>query len=281
VTPYMEERRHHFTVSFPAEDIWIDADEVRISQVLTNLLTNAAKYTDLGGRVDLNAERTGSHVVIRVKDNGAGIAPDLLPRVFDLFVQGYQTSERSQGGLGIGLALVRELVEMHGGTVGATSAPGQGSELTVRLPILETKRVLTQPRESEGSFRARVSVTSRRILVVDDNADAAMMLADLLRTVGHDVRTAHDGKSALEIHAKFQPEIALLDIGLPGMDGYELATAMRASGGPAIRLMAVTGYGQEQDLARAERAGFHAHFVKPVALAKLVAEIEMHVPETK
>jgi signal transduction histidine kinase/CheY-like chemotaxis protein len=275
VTPLLEERRHSLSISIPPQDIWLDVDEFRICQVLTNLLTNAAKYTGPGGTIDLAARREGASIAIRVKDNGTGIARDLLPRVFDLFVQGFQSSERRQGGLGIGLALVRNLVQLHGGSVTATSeGAGTGSEFVVRLPVIEATRALAST-DGERSIRERVQVASRRILVVDDNEDAAILLGDLLRSVGHDVRTAHDGTSALETAARFQPEIAILDIGLPGMDGYELAATLRARIGRNVRLMALTGYGQQQDVARAERSGFDAHFVKPVALAKLLTEIEM------
>ena len=275
-TPLMQEREHELSVSLPPDDVWLDIDEVRMAQVLTNLLSNAAKYTDRGGRIELRVERAAAGIVVRVRDNGAGIAPELLPRVFDLFVQGYQTSERSQGGLGVGLALVRTLVEMHGGTVHAASAGlGRGSELTVSLPVLETKRTRLATSDGLRSLRDRLTVSPRRILVVDDNVDAASLLCDLLRSVGHDVQMAHDGPAALELQPVFEPEIAILDIGLPGMDGYDLATTLRERAGATIALIAVTGYGQEQDRLRAERAGFGSHFVKPVALARLLAEIEL------
>ena len=273
--PLMQERRHELAVEVAADDLWLDADEVRMTQVVSNLLTNAAKYTERGGKIALRVERDGDAAVIRVRDNGAGIAADLLPRVFDLFVQGYQTSDRSGGGLGIGLALVRKLVEMHGGSVSATSAGlRMGSEFTVRVPALDTTRTAASS-DGDRPLRDRLRISSRRVLVVDDNIDAASLLCELLRSVGHDVREAHDGEQALELQRTFQPEIAILDIGLPGMDGYALATALRDAAGPAIRLMAVTGYGQPQDRKRAESSGFAAHFVKPVAIAKLLAEIEI------
>jgi signal transduction histidine kinase len=273
--PLIDERQHRLSVSIPSADIWLDVDDVRICQVLTNLLTNAAKYTQRHGGIALTAVHDENGIAIRVKDNGSGIAPDLLPSVFDLFVQGFQSADRKQGGLGIGLALVRRLVEMHGGSVSATSdGIGKGSEFVVRLPVIEKARPTVSP-EGERSIRERVHVVRRRIVVVDDNEDAAILLGDLLRSVGHEVRTAHDGPSGLELVARFQPEVAILDIGLPGMDGYELAAAIRESGTESIRLMALTGYGQQQDVARAEKAGFAAHFVKPVALARLLTEIEI------
>lgn len=274
-TPLMDERGHRFSVSVPIQDAWIDIDDGRMLQVITNLLTNAAKYTKRKGEVALVVEVEGGQVVIRVKDNGAGINPELLPRVFDLFVQGTQTSERSLGGLGIGLAIVRKLVEMHEGSVSAESPGlGLGSEFTVRIPIIEPVSKRT-PNDGVPALRDRLSVTSRRILVVDDNVDAASLIGELLGSVGHDVRLAHDGPSALDVAAGFQPEVAILDIGLPGMDGYELARAIRARAPSGIRLIAVTGYGQEKDRERAASSGFDAHFVKPVALAKLITDIEL------
>jgi CheY-like chemotaxis protein len=275
VTPLVEERHHRLTVSIPAEDIWLRVDEFRICQVLTNLLTNAAKYTERGGTIHLSANREGAEVAIRVTDNGTGISADLLPRMFDLFVQGFAGRDRAQGGLGIGLALVRNLVQLHGGSVTAVSdGAGKGSEFVVRLPVIEAVRAAAHT-DGEQSIRARVEVVSRRVLVVDDNEDAAILLGDLLRSVGHDVRVAHDGASAIDTATRFQPEIAILDIGLPGMDGFELAAALRERLGTDVRLMALTGYGQQNDVARTERAGFEVHFVKPVALARLLTEIEM------
>ena len=274
VTPLIEEREHRLSVTIPPDDVWLEVDDVRICQVITNLLTNAAKYTPPGGAIELAVHREDGRIAICVTDNGSGIRSDLLPRVFDLFVQGYQSSDRKQGGLGIGLALVRRLVEMHGGSVGATSdGPGAGSAFTVRLPVIAAARAAVAS-GGERSLRDRPRVVPKRILVVDDNEDAAVLLGELLRSVGHEVRIAHDGATALASLAQFRPELALLDIGLPGMDGYELAAAMRARAGAGLRLMALTGYGQQQDVARAERAGFEAHFVKPVAPAKLLTEIE-------
>jgi signal transduction histidine kinase/CheY-like chemotaxis protein len=281
VMPLVEERRHQLAVSIPPEDIWLDVDEFRICQVLTNLLTNAAKYTERGGRIDFSASPDGAAIAIRVADNGTGISADLLPRVFDLFVQGFRSPDRTQGGLGIGLALVRSLVELHGGSVAAFSeGVGKGSELVVRLPVIETARAATRE-DGERPSRERLQVVSRRILVVDDNEDAAMLLGDLLRSVGHEVRVAHDGSNAIDTAARFRPEIGILDIGLPGMDGYEVAAAIRERLGAEVRLMAVTGYGQQKDVACAERAGFEAHFIKPVALAKLLAQIELELGRTQ
>ena len=275
VTPLVHERQHQLHVAVPPEDIWLDVDDFRICQVLTNLLTNAAKYTERGGEIGLSARREGATIAIGVTDNGIGIASDLLPHVFDLFVQGRQNSDRRQGGLGIGLALVHNLVKMHGGSVTAVSeGAGKGSEFVVRLPVI-TATATQSSTDGERSIRDRVHVVSKRILVVDDNEDAASLLGDLLRSVGHDVRVAFDGQAALETASQFQPEIAILDIGLPHMDGYQLAGVMRERLHSNVRLMALTGYGRDPDVSKARQAGFDAHFVKPVALAKLLTEIEV------
>ncbi len=275
-SPLLEERRHHLEVALPDEDIWLEGDEVRLCQVLTNLLTNAAKYTNGGGEISIRARREGSDVMISIKDNGIGMGPDLLPQVFDLFVQGMRTSDRALGGLGIGLALVRTLVGMHGGVVTAASdGLDRGSTFTVRLPTIALSRVSTPPAD-DRPLRTRLQVTPRRVLVVDDNQDAASLLGDMLESVGHEVLVAFDGPHAIEGLKHFQPEVAILDIGLPVMDGYELAQLLRDRLGAEVRLMAVTGYGQEQDRMRAEVAGFDAHFVKPVGLGKLLAAIEVH-----
>jgi signal transduction histidine kinase len=273
--PLLVERRHRLDVAQPSEDLWLSADETRMAQVLTNLLRNAAKYTNPDGIIRLVIERDGEWAVMRVRDNGIGISPELLPRVFDLFLQAEQGIDRRQGGLGIGLALVKSLVQMHGGSVTATSAGAdQGSEFVVRVPALAA-----QPVEAvaggDGLVDAQLpAVRRRRILVVDDNDDAATILGDLLETAGHDVKTAHDGPQALALLDAFVPDVAILDIGLPVMDGYELAGALRKRLGDGVRIVAVTGYGQPQDRARTEEAGFDAHFVKPVGVGTLLAEIE-------
>lgn len=269
--PACEEQRHRVTVDVPEEDIYVVGDETRLTQVLTNLITNAAKFTSPGGRIDVRIARADNRVRIHVKDDGRGIAPDLLPRIFDLFVQGPRSTDRSRGGLGIGLALVRNLVEMHDGTVTAHSeGPHKGSEFIVELPTVDHRADASSP-----SFRKRFTVTPRRILVVDDNEDAGSLMGEMLRSIGHEVCVAQDGPRALEALEHFTPEVAILDIGLPVMDGYELAAALLARFGSGVRLMAVTGYGQEQDKIRTQRAGFEAHFVKPVGLGKVLAAIEV------
>ena len=255
----------------------MEADPTRLEQVVTNLLNNAAKYTDPGGKVWVTAQLAGSEVVLRVRDTGIGIAPDMLPKVFDLFVQAERRLDRSQGGVGIGLTLVKKLVEMHGGRVEASSAgPGRGSEFVVRLPAADDPRA-----EGQAAARSRSAVPPplpcRRALVVDDNVDAADSLALLLRLSGQEVRVAHDGPTALLAAQAFRPELVLLDLGMPGMDGYEVARRLRQQ--PESRtalVVALTGWGQDSDRRRSAEAGFDRHLVKPVEpsdLEKLLAEV--------
>jgi PAS domain S-box-containing protein len=271
--PQAEERNHELTIALPAGPLRVEADPARLEQVVTNLLTNACKYTDPGGRIGLSAERDGSEAVIRVRDNGIGIAPDLLTRVFDLFVQAERRLDRSQGGVGIGLTLVKRLVEMHGGTVRAHSAgPGQGSEFVVRLPALAEPAAGAPARKAEGG-EAAAGLPRRRVLVVDDNVDAADSLALLLKLSGQETRVAYDGPTALLVAEAFRPQLVLLDIGMPGMDGYEVARRLREQG-RKVPLVAVTGWGQEEDRRRSREAGFDHHLVKPVdpsALQQLLA----------
>jgi CheY-like chemotaxis protein len=229
---------------------------------VANLLINAAKYTNEGGKIWIEGRREGSQAIVRVSDSGVGIVQSLLPHVFDLFTQGERTLDRSQGGLGIGLTLVRRIVEMHGGTVEAMSAgAGQGSEFIVRIPAIESKPRTAAERKSSAS----TSNQQLRILVVDDNVDAAESIAMLLSMDGHDVRSVHDAQRALDLAAEFLPDLVLLDIGLPGMDGYEVARRLRSRAEiTQTRLVAVTGYGQQEDRDRAREAGFDQHLVKPV-----------------
>jgi len=274
-SPLLEQRGHHFDVSVPRNGMWILADAVRMAQVIANLLTNAAKYTEPGGHISLRAWRDGHEIVIRVKDSGIGISADLLPRVFDIFTQGHQASDRGQGGLGIGLAIVRNLVSMHGGTVVALSeGTGKGSEFVIRLPGLPKADASEQPLHGESAAHSMTSTNPCRILVVDDNEDAAELLGDMLEAVGHQVALAHDGPRALDVIDRFIPDIAVLDIGLPVMDGYELAKRIRERLGSSTRLMAVTGYGQEHDRQRSTEAGFESHFVKPLDTEKLLHAID-------
>jgi PAS domain S-box-containing protein len=266
--PVIDLHRHELHVSLPEEPITVHGDAVRLSQVLANVLNNAAKYTERHGRIDVFGERDGDYVLLRVRDNGVGIPADVLPRIFEPFVQGDRTLERSQGGLGIGLSLVQKLVDLHGGSVRAISeGPGRGTEVTIRLPAVS-------PRARSSARLAgpvdRPATHPARILVVDDNADAAESLVYLLRAAGHDVQMAHNGPSALQLAAVVQPHAVLLDIGLPGMNGYEVAERLRQQpADPRPLLVAITGYGQQDDRRRALEAGFDHHFVKPVDIHAL------------
>jgi CheY-like chemotaxis protein/two-component sensor histidine kinase len=265
--PLFEAQRHRLHVSLPDEPVYVDADPVRMSQVVTNLLNNAAKYTDAGGEIWLTAQVQQEQLVLSVRDTGIGIEAELLPRVFDLFAQSSRSLERSQGGLGIGLTLVRTLVEMHGGRVSAQSdGPGAGSEFVVHLPV--GKRG-TATRESLD----RTAVAGRRVLVVDDNPAVADVQARLLSALGpHETRTAHDGPSAIRLAESFRPDIILLDIGLPHMDGYEVARRLRQSSQFAgTLLVALTGYGTEEDHRLSREAGFDEHVVKPPSIDSIEA----------
>jgi CheY-like chemotaxis protein/two-component sensor histidine kinase len=274
--PHIEGRRHRLTVSQPPEPLWLEGDSTRLAQVVANLLNNAAKYTERGGHIGLTVEKEREEAVVRVRDTGIGIAPDKLPQVFGLFTQLHRSLDRSQGGLGIGLTLARRLVEMHGGSIHARSdGPGRGSEFIVRLPVLGQ---INEVRESSRpSGPALAAPPPRRILIADDNEDFAEMTARLLRRRGgHEVQVVYDGPAALEAARTFQPEVAFLDIGLPGIDGYRLAQQLRQQ--PALEgvlLVALTGYGQEEDRRRALAMGFDEHLTKPVrfdTLQRLLAE---------
>jgi signal transduction histidine kinase len=268
-SPMLEHRAHRLRVTAPPGKLFVDGDRVRLAQVVGNLLTNAAKYTDTGGEIEVTATPFGTEAIIAVRDNGQGLSPELLPRVFDLFAQGTRTIERSQGGLGLGLAIVKNLVALHGGTVSAESdGAGLGSVFTVRLPRI------APPADADGAGResgdsSATAGTGLRVLVVDDNQDGADLLDELLRSMGHTTRVAYDGLEGVKAAAELEPEVALIDIGLPVMDGYEVAKKLRELLGPSPRLIAVTGYGQASDRARALEAGFDHHIVKPVELSSL------------
>jgi CheY-like chemotaxis protein len=251
----------------------LNGDEGRLAQVVANLLTNSAKYTDPGGDIIVDASREGDEIVLTVKDTGIGITPELLPHVFDLFTQERQAADRARGGLGIGLTIVRNLVELHGGTVRADSAGlGKGSTFTVRLPAATEEPAAV---DLQSPAAPTVPKASSQILVVDDNEDALDLLADVLRTAGHVVMTARDGPSALAAMKTFPADIAILDIGLPVMDGYELAARLRGQcGSAAPQLIALTGYGQESDRNRAREAGFSKHLTKPIDFGRLLASLE-------
>jgi len=290
VRPLIDSRGQELSVSLPPEPVRLEADATRLVQVLGNLLNNAMKYTQNGGRIWLTAElaemgqtflsagkqeslpcRQARELVLRVRDIGIGMAPDLLPRIFDLFTQGERGLDRSQGGLGIGLTLVRSLVEMHGGCVaGHSDGPGRGSEFIVRLPVLP--QAPPAGPDSPGSPVRRAPEQScasagRRVLVVDDSISTAQSMSALLQLEGHDARVAYDGQKALETAAAFRPEVVLLDIGMPGMNGYQVAKQLRQMPGlEQALLVAITGYGQEEDSRRSREAGFQHHLVKPVGL---------------
>jgi PAS domain S-box-containing protein len=265
VRPLMETRRQILSIETPERPITVEADLDRLSQVVTNLLDNAAKYTPEGGRISVVVERldTEKKVLLRVRDTGIGMTPEVLETIFELFSQADHSLDRSAGGLGIGLTLARRLVEMHRGTLEAFSAgPGRGSEFVITLPLAEEARPETKPAETQPRTRP---ANRRRILVVDDNEDAAESISMMLSLDGHEVRTAYDGPEALETAGAFRPEVILLDIGLPGMDGYEIARRLKQNGGlDSALLVALTGYGQEEDRRRAEAAGFDLHLTKPV-----------------
>jgi len=262
--PLIVRLHHDLSVSLPAGPIWVHADSTRLEQVVVNLLNNAAKYTEPGGRISLDARQDGDEMVLRLRDTGVGIAPELLPHIFDLFTQADRSLDRAQGGLGIGLSLVKHLVEMHRGTVEARSGGlGRGSEFTVRLPILLSPA--SKPEEAPEPPTASPAKEGMRVLVVDDNTDSADILAKLLEMSDHDVRTAYTGPAALEAAAAYAPDVVLLDIGLPGINGYEVARRLRLLPGlKAITIIAMTGYGQDADRQLAREAGFDSHLTKPV-----------------
>ncbi len=270
-SPLLEEQAHALEVDVPRRGLLVRGDPVRLVQVFQNLLSNSAKYTPPRGRLRVRARRAGEWVEISVQDDGAGIAPELLPVLFHPFVQGERTIDRAQGGLGLGLALVQSLVALHGGTVSATSeGVGRGTVMTVRVPAAAARRISSVPASRAGDALP-VPKAGRRVLVVDDNADAAEMLAILLRRRGHVVEVAYDGPSALEVFDRFRPDAALLDIGLPVMDGYELAQRVQRRAKRDLLLVAVTGYGQDTDRERSRAVGFAHHLVKPVNTKELVA----------
>lgn len=270
--PLIDQMGHQLSVTLPPETITVDADPTRLAQVFANLLNNSAKYMDRGGHIWLTAERQGSDVLVSVKDTGIGIAADQLPHIFDMFSQVERSLERSQGGLGIGLTLVKRLVDMHGGSIEARSdGPGKGAEFTIRLPLIVTAAAVSEtPRDDSASARSAL-----RVLIVDDNRDSADSLAMLLRIQGNETRTAYDGQEGTTLADEFRPDVMLLDIGLPKLNGYDACRRIREQvWGKKVVLIAVTGWGQEGDRRRSHEAGFDHHMVKPVDphdLAKLLA----------
>jgi PAS domain S-box-containing protein len=272
--PAIESARQELTMKLPSQPVYLNGDAVRLVQVFSNLLNNSCKYSEPDGSISISAERQGSDVVVTVKDTGIGIPPDMLPRIFEMFTQIDRSLERSEGGLGIGLTLVQRLVELHNGSIQASSeGAGKGSQFIVRLPIVvEDETPLPPLAKGESKL-----TTGRRILVVDDNRDSASSLAMLLRLAGNETQTAFDGLAAVEAAAAFEPDVVLLDIGLPRLNGYEVARKIRAQPwGKEMVLVALTGWGQDEDRKKSKDAGFNGHMVKPVdhtALTKLLAEL--------
>ncbi len=272
-SPLLEERGHELSVEVASHGLVLDADPARLAQVLSNLLTNAAKYSEAHGRIAISATRTSGEVAISVRDHGIGIAPDMLPKIFEFFVQEPQALDRARGGLGLGLAIVHNFVAQHGGRVEARSAGrNQGAEFVVTLPLAPADSTVTRTTVRRSASQA--DDHGRRILIIDDNVDAAELMASYLESRGHTTLVAHDGPSALKIVHGFAPDLALLDIGLPVMDGYELARRLRHDSElQALKLIAVTGYGQETDRAKSRSVGFNAHLVKPVKMEQLLSAI--------
>jgi CheY-like chemotaxis protein/two-component sensor histidine kinase len=266
--PLIEAARHQLTVALPPEPLLLDADATRLSQVFANLLNNAARYTEEGGAIQLLAQREAGEVLIMVRDDGIGIAADTLPYVFDMFMQGNPAGQPARPGLGIGLTLARSLVEMHRGTISAASdGPGTGSTFTVRLPLTAGPA----PRAASERFERRAAAAGL-VLVVDDNRDAADSLAGVLAMLGAEVRVAYSGAEALETLQSYRASIVLLDLGMPDMDGYEVARRIRARGDARdMRLVALTGWGQKRDRELTRAAGFDEHLIKPADLAALQA----------
>jgi CheY-like chemotaxis protein len=261
----IENRNHQLSINLPQNNIWITGDQVRLSQIVANLLLNSAKFTEPGGKIELSAEVVGDDILIRLQDNGIGIANNKINSIFEMFEQSGHVSDRVQDGLGIGLSLVRALVKLHGGEVQAKSnGVGEGSVFEIKLPI-ETENIET-PTEEPAPFKE----TIKRILIVDDNEDGAITLAQLLELKGHEVQTAFTGATAIENASQFNPDIIFLDIGLPDFSGYEVAKKLRAlPQGKVFSLIALTGYGQAHDRQTALDSGFDDHFVKPIDFKKL------------
>jgi PAS domain S-box-containing protein len=272
VRPRIEQKKQQLTVSFMPGTLWCEADQTRLEQALSNLLVNATRYTEAGGHIWLTARHEGEHISFKVRDTGLGILPAKLPEMFELFAQGDRTMARSEGGLGVGLAIIKRIAEMHDGCVTAFSEGlGKGSEFTLTLPAIP------QPKPVPADTRIAGQAQNRRscILVVDDNVHTARGLARLLELSGHDIHTVHDGLDAIKEALAIRPEFILLDIGLPGMDGYQVARRLRAEGLQTTVIIAITGYGQEEDCRRSREAGFNFHLVKPVdfdALESLIAQ---------
>jgi CheY-like chemotaxis protein len=268
--PLIDASRHDLSYTPPPEPLAVEAEATRLAQALSNIISNAAKYTEKGGKIWLTTEQEQGEAIVEVRDTGIGIAPEMLPKIFDLFTQAHRSLDRSQGGLGIGLTVAKRLIEMHGGSVTAQSAgESKGSEFVIRLPLVRDGGVKTAGIRGGGATHGKEGGV--RILLVDDLVEAAEDMAALMREAfGHEVRTVHDGPTALQVAAEFRPELVLLDIGLPGMSGYEVARRLRqVSDLGGVVLVALTGWGQEEDRRKTQEAGFNHHLVKPVGLKEL------------
>jgi CheY-like chemotaxis protein len=265
--PLIEKRNHHLNITLPDEPIWLNADAIRISQIFSNLLNNAAKYTDEGGQIELVVENTDKKVIISIRDNGIGIPEHMISHIFDMFLQVDNSLERSQGGLGIGLTLVKNLVKMHEGSITVHSKGlGKGSLFSVTLPLVNVQKTVT----SEVQKPQQEALSSLRLLVVDDNQASAQTLGWMMEIFGHEIRLAHNGPNAIEIAHNYRPDAVLLDIGLPGMNGYDVCKAMRAD--PMMKdvvIIAQTGWSQDEHRRLSEEAGFNYHLVKPVDMNNL------------
>jgi CheY-like chemotaxis protein/two-component sensor histidine kinase len=277
-SPLIEQRRHQLVVSLPSEPVYLEADAVRLTQIFINLLNNAAKFTDLEGRITVTGEQRDGHVVVTVGDSGIGIAPGMLGTIFDMFSQADLSLERPQAGLGVGLTLARHLVELHGGTIHARSdGLGRGSQFIVDLPVVT--QALAADAGAASKSPAAAALSRLRVLCVDDNVDFVDSMAALLTSMGHDVRVAYDGEAGLQTAPAFAPDVMFLDIGLPKLNGYDLARRLREL--PATRdalLVAITGWGQEDDKRRAKEAGFAHHMVKPADFNQIIAILASVVP---
>jgi CheY-like chemotaxis protein len=276
--PLIDSKQQNLTITLPADPPLLRADPLRISQSISNLLTNAAKYTDINGHIALSAELQGDAIKIRVKDDGIGLAREAMPNLFQMFSQVDPALDRAQGGLGIGLALVKGLIELHAGTVEvASEGIGHGSEFTITLPgtLLVTETL--QPAGSATAEPPR-NVSSFSVLVADDNRDAADTLSLLLEIAGYSVQVAHSGREALEMLLRDPPDAAILDIGMPDMSGYEVARRFRTESSQGVFLLAVTGWGQRDDIARAKAAGFNEHLTKPVDPDRVEQMLREHLP---
>ena len=280
--PLIEQRKHELVVNLCSDPLWTNVDATRMEEAFVNLLNNAAKYTNKGGRIEVACDHHQNHAMVRVRDNGIGIDEKLLPRVFDLFTQADRSLDRSQGGLGIGLSLVHRIVELHGGTVEAHSPPeglDVGSEFIVNVPLVQAPGIEAEPPPHE-SHAEEPGSDGLRVLLVDDNLDACTILGHMLRQKGYGVQSVHTGPDGLRDAKQWRPDIVLLDIGLPGLDGYEVARRLRAAPdlkGLNMTLIAMTGYARESDIALAREAGFDAHLVKPFDFDEL--EKLMVVPQ--